>query len=463
MTKSNAILLKIKPGVNDFFSITAKHFTNAGTAGFVHFNLLLNAFIVDVNNCTVEELNTVYALLLYKGHNKDRTLDTSYRTISTCPLLAKGLDVYVRDLFIEKWNSIQAETQYQGEGSNHELASLLVTEAVQFSKFNSNLPTFLLFLDARSAFDTVFIPYLVRSLYLAGMSGHSVLYLHNRLTNRKTYCEYDKTFVGPIYDQGGLEQGGVSSSDLYKIHNNECLKTAQSSKLGIPMGGSLVLSAAGQADDTALASNYLSKLQLLLDLVLEYCLKFNVKLSPTKTKLLMIPSAKNNNTFIPYNPIKIDGVEIDFVDQAEHVGVIRTADGNMTNILNRITSFKKALGSLLSSGLARGRNSNPAVSLRVLNTYATPVLMSGLASLVLSPKEVATIDQQFKRTLQNILKLSVSSPASLVYFTVGFLPATAILHLRQLSLFGMICRLPKDPLNFHTHQVLLTSSLNSNS
>ena len=124
-----------------------------------------------MNNCSIEILNTVYALLLYKGHNKDKTLDTSYRTISTCPVVAKGLDTYVRQLNLDRWNSLQADTQYQGEGSSHELASLLVTEAVQFSRYSSKEPIYMLFLDAESAFDNVIVPYLVRSFYISGMDG----------------------------------------------------------------------------------------------------------------------------------------------------------------------------------------------------------------------------------------------------------------------------------------------------
>ena len=50
LEKRREILLKIKPAVDDFFSITASHFVNAGVAGLVHFNLLLNAIIIDVNN-----------------------------------------------------------------------------------------------------------------------------------------------------------------------------------------------------------------------------------------------------------------------------------------------------------------------------------------------------------------------------------------------------------------------------
>ena len=112
-------------------------------------------------------------------------------------------------------------------------------------------------------------------------------------------------------------------------------------------------------------------------------------------------------------------------------------------------SYIGSLGAIVSCGLAKGHRSNPACSLRILSTYGTPVLMSGLGSLVLSPYETSIVDQQYKRTLQCILKLSVNSPSSLVHFAAGSLPGSALLDLRQLALFGMICRLSGNPLNIH--------------
>ena len=159
----------------------------------------------------------------------------------------------------------------------------------------------------------------------------------------------------------------------------------------------------------------------------------------------------------------INGKQIEFVEQAEHVGVIRSTEGNLPNLLQRISSFKRSLGSMISCGLSKGRRSNPAASLRILTIYSTPVLMSGLASLVLSDSEVSAIDQQYKRTLQNLMKLKVNSPSPLVHFVAGSLPATAILHMKQISLFGMVCRLPGDPLNQQAWQVLLTSPSSSKS
>ena len=150
--------------VNDIYSITTLHFINAGVEGVEHFHFLLNCIIDDVNNASIEELNSVYALLLHKGHNKPRNASNAYRTISTCPLLAKALDTYIRHLHLSKWNKEQAATQYQGEGSSHELAALLVTEPIQHSLYTLKEPIYLLFLDAKSAFDTVMPELLIKNM-----------------------------------------------------------------------------------------------------------------------------------------------------------------------------------------------------------------------------------------------------------------------------------------------------------
>ena len=88
LEQSTEILLHMKPTVNDFWSVTPQHFRNAGKEGFCHFNFLLNRVIMEINTSSVKELNTVYALLLHKGHGKSRTSDRNYRTISTCPVIA---------------------------------------------------------------------------------------------------------------------------------------------------------------------------------------------------------------------------------------------------------------------------------------------------------------------------------------------------------------------------------------
>ena len=125
----------------------------------------------------------------------------------------------------------------------------------------------------------------------------------------------------------------------------------------------------------------------------------------------------------------------------------------MPHIVNRIAKHKKAVGAVLSAGLARGMRCNPAASLRVHLLYCLPVLFSGLASLVLSKAEIKIIAIHYQSTIQNLLRLHTRTPRAIVFFLAGTLPGEAILHQHQLALFSLICHLPTDPLNAHARYV----------
>ena len=311
------LLHRMKSDVTDFFSITPNHYSYAGQIGWKHFHLLLSLLINSINSTSIAEINTTYACILFKGHGKSKNSDRSYRTISSCPVIAKALDLYVRDKNIGSWNSRQSECQFQGEGSSHELAALLVTECIQHSLYHIKQPLYILYLDAKSAFDVVLKELLVRNLFFSGTSGETLLYLNERLANRQTILDWDGHLMGPIIDEQGLEQGGVSSSDFYKIFSQEQLRSAQESGLGIPLGP-LTVSAIGQADDTALLSNNINHLFFLLHLTNIFCDKYHVSLSSDKTKL-QVYHTKNMGECVEYakehNPIRVNGVKINLEDK----------------------------------------------------------------------------------------------------------------------------------------------------
>ena len=209
---------RMKPDICDFHGLTLNHFIFAGPAGWKHFHLLLNSLIKNINFTAVKEINVVHAIVLFKGHKKDRNLDRSYRTISTCTVVAKALDLYARDLHKASWNLGKADTQFQGEGSSHDLAAVLLTETIQHSLYSLQEPMFVMYLDAKSAFDNVLRKILIRNLFHRGTIGHSLVYFDNRIKNRQTFIEWEGHTMGPINDQCGLEQGGMNSSDLYEIY-----------------------------------------------------------------------------------------------------------------------------------------------------------------------------------------------------------------------------------------------------
>ena len=441
--ESIEILYSVRRNVNDLHSITAAHFINGGSTGLRHFHHLLSALIENVNNSSLSELNDIWAMILYKGHNKNKESARSYRTISTCPLLAKCLDIYVGRRYYSCWQNVQAPTQFQGEASSHELASLLLTETIQHSLYLYKKPIFVLLLDAKSAFDVVLRQNAIVNAYLAGTQDQGLIYLNNRLEYRRTFPQWSTTLMGPIQDKRGLEQGAVNSDRLYKLGNNAQLKEAQESGLGIDLYGSNVASI-GQADDCALVSDSLVKLACLLYLTNLHCTREHVELVPEKTKLLVwSPSSQRfkTNLFELGCPISIDGKAISFADSADHVGVRRSVEGgNMPHVIDRIAAHKRALAAILGSGAARHHNARPSASIHLEKVYASPVLFSGMASLVLNEKEINTLARHHKESLRKLQKLPPNTPECVVYFLAGCLPATGILHLRMLGLLGMISR-----------------------
>ena len=256
-------------------------------------------------------------------------------------------------LYSSKWTKFTAQTQFQQQSSSHELAALTLSETITHSLYTLSRPAYVIYLDAQSAFDLALKEFIVNNLYHYGVQDQGLLAIDQRLKNRMTICQWNKTMMGPIKDECGVEQGGKNSSDFYKVYNDEQLNIAQGSGFGVPLGP-VVVSAIGQADDVALIAIDLHSLQGLLDLSITYCSKYHVTLSSEKTKLQVYSSKSSElEAFLGKETslLNIHGISIAFVDETEHVGVTRSIHGNFSIDLQHTRSpcsqsFPLALASI---------------------------------------------------------------------------------------------------------------------
>ena len=104
LVQAEALLKKIRPGVSDIFSITAAHYLNGGDTTLKHFQFLINTILKNIELSSIDELNKAHAVILHKGHKKDKSLASSYRTISSCPFIAKAVDIYLGEISKEDWD-----------------------------------------------------------------------------------------------------------------------------------------------------------------------------------------------------------------------------------------------------------------------------------------------------------------------------------------------------------------------
>ena len=205
----------------------------------------------------------------------------------------------------------------------------------------------------------------------------------------------------------------------------------------------------------------------LIAVCTQYCNKYRVQLVPDKTKLLVFSNTDDIEKVVYpklISSISLNSKDLEFSEEAEHLGILRsTKPGNMSNIFARVSAYKKQLFSLLPAGLALHHHAHPVSCLRVERLYALPVLLSGLGALVLSNVEDKMIYNCHKNTLSRLMKLHEKTPACAVFFLAGSLPSTAFLHLRQLSLFGMVSNLSGNILNVLARQILIEARPSSRS
>ena len=74
--------------------------------------------------------------------------------------------------------------------------------------------------------------------------------------------------------------------------------------------------------------------------------------------------------------ILINGTKIKFKSNTEHVGIVSSVNGNLPNILQRISSHKAAVGAVLGNSLVKHHRANQAAHLREEQMHGTPVLLS---------------------------------------------------------------------------------------
>ena len=85
-------------------------------------------------------------------------------------------------------------------------------------------------------------------------------------------------------------------------------------------------------------------------------------------------------------------------------------------------------------------------------------MLSCLNTLVLSSAEYEILNKYHRFYLTKSMKLYDKTPESLLLFAAGCLSLEALVHLRVLSLFGMICRLPMNILHRMADKVLSTEN-----
>ena len=217
----------------DVYGVTAEHLLNGGEAAVKATTNLVNS-IFQLGKLT--EAMRVGALTPVFKKKGSCTEAKNYRGITVLHVITKVLETVLRDQiqpYVEQQqNSLQRGFTKHSSPMN---CSLIMEEVIRDRK-DSGRPVFAAFLDVKSAFDVVPHDSLLRRLFHAGVDGLIWSLIHSLHSGAESVVKWQGNCSKPFKVRQGVRQGGILSTDLFKIHGNHLLDRIEDTGRGCYVG-----------------------------------------------------------------------------------------------------------------------------------------------------------------------------------------------------------------------------------
>ncbi|MCG8032572.1 MAG: reverse transcriptase family protein, partial [Candidatus Thiodiazotropha taylori] len=412
---SSAIKSLNKGKSPDLYNVTAEHLIKGEQQLVPVLTILLNKMLQLGTVPDSLKLGILTPVFKKKGSNLD---SKNYRGITVNPTVTKVLETVLRErinpLILRQQNSLQRGFT---EGSAPMNCSLILEESIRNNR-DQKLSTHVAFLDAKSAFDVVNHSSLMRKLYHTGVDGVHWNLIHNLHSNARAAVKWNNAVSDEFPVKQGVRQGGILSTDLFKVYNNEMLNRMVDSGLGTRIGA-INCVAPTCADDVALSSDRADDLQSLINIGVDYSELEKFQLQPTKSVVLSHLTLGDKNRKGMEETWTMYGEPMPVVTEASHMGILRSHCTEESAVRDNIKKARRTLYSLMSSGLHGQNGLDPETSIQLLNIYVLPILVYGLEVILPKPKYLNMLERFFKKMLKQVMSLPTTVADCAVYAVSG--------------------------------------------
>ncbi|XP_063436501.1 uncharacterized protein LOC134717932 [Mytilus trossulus] len=373
--------------------------------------------------------------LLTPVHKKDKdpTIPSNYRGITVISIICKVLELCLRVRIEGTLNKQQNKLQ-KGftKGASSINIALLITEAINEAKDN-NEKLILITLDAEKAFDVVDHIHLFWKLYHQGITGPTWLLIRELYNNTSTQVKSQGCISQAFTNEQGVKQGGILSANFYKSYNKNILDTLEATNIGFKIGTNY-LGCPTCADDIMLCATSEQDASTQL-CIIESCTKNDrVKINSKKTEILLINKKSKEFNLELFNEKISEKLTI------KHLGIERQ-DRNSPNVVNRISTARATMYSLVGAGLHGINGVNPLISYKLWRTFVIPRMLYGFEILNFNKADILKLENFQKNTFKHLLSLPQRTADAAIYILLGAEAIEQLIHKAMISLF---LRISKD-------------------
>jgi len=255
----------------------------------------------------------------------------NYRAISMLPIINKIFEKLINKRILNYFDSLNlfCDSQYgfRKNRSTEQACLRLITNIL-----NQNNRTVSLFVDFKSAFDTVNHRLLIEKLFHYGVRGNSLKLIESYSSNRQVYVSINSTNSSKQDISIGLPQGSILGPLLFNIYINDISNLVPESNIVI------------YADDVAVLFNDSDmdglnmKIQFFLYKLRNWCNFFRLSLNVDKTKMIYF----NCERKIPRR-VLFNGFEIEIIRSFRYLGYVLDSRLNHKNHLSYLISKMRRL------------------------------------------------------------------------------------------------------------------------
>jgi hypothetical protein len=253
---------------------------------------------------------------VFKGGNKDKLNKDDYRGITLLPTISKLYEMTLMDR-AENW-FLQKMDDMQGAGRKG--GSCIQTSMILRERVSQNLErgsdVYVVSLDTRKAFDTVWVDGLFYQLHLLGMDNRLWWILRNYYRDVKCTVMVDGVQSRWFNISQGVHQGALSSMKLYIMFINSLLVELHDFGHGCHLSG-IYCASPSLADDVNLTVLYAKSMQSMLDITFSHSCKW--RYSHQVTKCVFTIASKHRKVAVC--ELTLGGDNIPYVKAISHMGI----------------------------------------------------------------------------------------------------------------------------------------------
>ena len=374
---------------------------------------------------------------------KSKTDPENYRKITVLPALGKLFDTIlnVRLTSIKEFMQSFDRLQFGFKEKHGSVDNAFILDSIIDINKARGRPTYVCYIDLKSAFDMIIRAALLWKLRRQGIKGKFFAVLSSMFKKARSTVKWAGKLGESFDNLCGVLQGGVTSPQLFKIFIEDLVNYLDKS-CGIQINTETICHLL-LADDLALISETRSGLQRLLNGFSDFCKQWHLVVNMDKTKV----SVFNKNLALKTQTDNIfyNGELVNETENYVYVGVnfSTSRDRFAAHLENKVDSANRAIFSAMS--LARnacGGELSALTHLHIFDTQIRPILEYA-SPVWFTNKPIDSLEKVQLKFLRRALGVGRTTPNLALYGDTNKLPLLVRQRYMFLKYWARLTQMPE--------------------